>query len=143
MVVELTSAAVEPIARLIVAAILGAVVGLERQLTNKPVGLRTYMLVSLGAALFTVISTLEFQGDSARIAGGIVTGIGFLGAGSIIATRGQVHGVTTAASLWAVAGVGLALGTGAYFIAITATVAILLILELGRVQRLVGLGKKR
>jgi len=130
MVVELTSAAVEPIARLIVAAILGAVVGLERQLTNKPVGLRTYMLVSLGAALFTVISTLEFQGDSARIAGGIVTGIGFLGAGSIIATRGQVHGVTTAASLWAVAGIGLAAGSGNYLLAIVAAILVFLILRL-------------
>ncbi len=130
MVVELTSAAVEPIARLVVAAILGAVVGLERQLTRKPVGLRTYMLVSLGAALFTVISTLEFQGDSARIAGGIVTGIGFLGAGSIIATRGQVHGVTTAASLWAVAGIGLAAGSGNHLLAIVAAILVFLILRL-------------
>lgn len=130
MVVELTGAAVEPIARLIVAAILGAVVGLERQLTRKPVGLRTYMLVSLGAALFTVISTLEFQGDSARIAGGIVTGIGFLGAGSIIATRGQVHGVTTAASLWAVAGIGLAAGSGNHLLAIVAAILVFLILRL-------------
>ncbi len=129
MVVELTSAALEPIARLIVAAMLGAVVGLERQLTHKPVGLRTYMLVSLGAALFTVISTLEFQGDSARIAGGIVTGIGFLGAGSIIATRGQVHGVTTAASLWAVAGIGLAAGSGNYILSIVAAILVFVILH--------------
>ena len=121
---------VEPIARLLIAAILGAVVGLERQLTKKRVGLRTYMLVSMGAALFTVISTFEFQVDPARVAGGIVTGIGFLGAGSIIASRGQVHGITTAASLWAVAGVGLAAGSGNYILAVVAAILVFVILHL-------------
>ena len=140
MAVELTSSSfdflvtsgsnVEPILRLVIAALLGAVVGVERLITKKPIGLRTYMLVSMGAALFTVIANFEFQADPARIAAGIVTGIGFLGAGSIIASRGQVHGITTAASLWTVAGIGLAAGSGNYLLAVTAAVLIFIILHL-------------
>lgn len=140
MAVELTSSSIdflvasgpniEPIVRLVVAALLGGVVGFERLITKKPIGLRTYMLVSMGAALFTVIANFEFQADPARIAAGIVTGIGFLGAGSIIASRGQVHGITTAASLWTVAGIGLAAGSGNYLLAIAAAVLIFIILHL-------------
>ena len=120
----------EPIIKLVISAILGGVVGLERQLTRKQIGLRTYMLVSLGACLFTVISTLQFQADAARIAAGIVTGIGFLGAGSIIASRGHVHGITTAASLWTVAGIGLAVGSSNYVLAVVAAILVFAILHL-------------
>jgi putative Mg2+ transporter-C (MgtC) family protein len=128
-------ATLELLVRLAVSAILGAVVGFEREVTHKPAGLRTHMLVSLGAALFTILSVEYFQLDPARVAAGIVTGIGFIGAGSIIATRGHVYGVTTAASLWAVAAIGLAAGLGAYLIAIVATIFVFLILQVKRVEK--------
>jgi putative Mg2+ transporter-C (MgtC) family protein len=128
-------AMLELLVRLAVSAILGAVVGFEREVTHKPAGLRTHMLVSLGAALFTILSVEYFQLDPARVAAGIVTGIGFIGAGSIIATRGRIHGVTTAASLWAVAAIGLAAGLGAYLIAVVATIFVFLILQVKRVEK--------
>ena len=125
----------ELLLRLVVSIILGAVVGFEREVTHKPAGLRTHMLVSLGSALFTIISVEFFQLDPARVAAGIVTGIGFIGAGSIIATRGHVYGLTTAASLWVVAAIGLAVGIGAYLIALAATVLVFLILQIKRVEK--------
>ena len=112
----------EIIFRLLVSIALGALVGFEREMKHKPAGLRTHMLVSLGACLFTVISIYTFSMDPARVAASIVTGIGFIGAGSIIASRGHVHGVTTAASLWAVAAIGLTVGVGSYLLSIIAAV---------------------
>ena len=122
------------ILKLIVAAILGGVVGFEREITHRPAGLRTHILVSLGAALFTVMSMM-FAEDPARIAAGIVAGIGFIGAGSIIAARGEVHGITTAASLWVVAAIGLAVGLGAYLIAGVTAFSVFVVLLFGRVER--------
>lgn len=123
----------EMIVRLGVAAILGAIIGIERQMTHKPAGLRTHMLVSLGAAIFTVAS-LSFSDDPSRIASGIVTGIGFLGAGSIIATRGHIQGITTAATLWVSAGIGLSVGMGEYLFAIVGTALIFIILKVKSVE---------
>src|SRR5574341_434826 len=88
----------EHIIQLLLAIALGGVIGFEREIKRRPAGLRTHMLVSLGAAIFTIIS-VSFAADPVRIAAAIVTGIGFLGAGSIISTRGHMHGVTTAATL--------------------------------------------
>jgi len=114
--------------RLVVAAILGAVIGLEREYHGHPAGMRTHLLVSVGSATFTVLSIEAFKGpgaDPARIAAQIVTGIGFLGAGAILKDRGAVRGLTTAASLWAVAAVGMAAGAAAWGVAVTATVIVL------------------
>ena len=91
------------------------------------------MLVSLGAAIFTIIS-VSFAADPVRIAAAIVTGIGFLGAGSIISTRGQMHGITTAATLWIVASIGLCVGVGQYWIAVIGTILVFIILQIKKVE---------
>jgi putative Mg2+ transporter-C (MgtC) family protein len=111
--------------RLILAAILGAAVGLEREIHDHPAGMRTHLLVSLGSAGFTVLSIAAFPApgsDPARVAAQIVTGIGFLGAGAILKEGLSIHGLTTAASLWVVAAIGMAAGAGAWVTALTITV---------------------
>ena len=135
---ELGTVLSSTLARLVVAAILGGVIGLERQLRHKPAGLRTNMFICFGAAMFTVLSR-ELAGtaaDRARIAAQIIPGIGFIGAGSILHSRGSVTGLTTAATLFVVASVGMATGGGLYLTAVFATVIILLALAaLGRLER--------
>ncbi|HJH27822.1 MAG TPA: magnesium transporter MgtC [Methanophagales archaeon] len=126
---------IEIIARLLLAVVLGILVGTEREVVHKPAGLRTHALVSLGACLFTVVSIDYFDVDPARIAAGIVTGIGFIGAGSIIAEKGHVHGVTTAASLWCVGAIGLAVGVGAYVLAIVSSALVFGVLWLSKVKK--------
>jgi putative Mg2+ transporter-C (MgtC) family protein len=108
--------------RLLAAALFGAILGLEREVHGHPAGMRTHMLVCVGSALFTVLSVYGFSspggpltGDPSRVAAQIVTGIGFLGAGAILKDGANVRGLTTAASLWLVASIGLAAGVGAYF----------------------------
>lgn len=125
---------VEILARLVVAAIIGGLVGFERKVVHKPAGLRTHMLVCLGAALFTIISTNIFVDDPARMIAGIITGIGFLGAGTIFRAENQVKGLTTAASMWTVAGIGIGLGIGEYFLVGVATIVIIIVLELNRIE---------
>jgi putative Mg2+ transporter-C (MgtC) family protein len=123
--------------RLALAAALGAAIGLERELREREAGLRTHLLVSLGSALFTIVSAYGFhaflasganvvRADPTRIAAQIVTGIGFLGAGAIIRQGLSVRGLTTAATLWVVAAIGLAAGAGYYSGAVIATVLVLL-----------------
>ncbi|HEV8699224.1 MAG TPA: MgtC/SapB family protein [Candidatus Limnocylindrales bacterium] len=110
--------------RLLFAAILGATVGLEREIHDHPAGMRTHLLVSLGSAGFTVLSIAGFPAtgaDPARVAAQIVTGIGFLGAGAILKEGVSIHGLTTAASLWVVAAIGMAAGAGAWVTALTIT----------------------
>jgi len=116
--------------RLLLSAVLGGVIGFERERAKKPAGLRTHILICLGACLFTVVSIYGFGGDVARVAAGVVTGIGFIGAGAIIrgGREGVVAGITTAATIWAVAGIGLAAGAGLYLVAVVATLLILLVL---------------
>jgi putative Mg2+ transporter-C (MgtC) family protein len=125
------------LARLLLAALLGGIIGMERQLRHKPAGLRTNMFICFGSAMFTILSR-QLAGtpaDTARIAAQIITGIGFIGAGSILHTRGSVTGLTTAATLFVVAGVGMAAGGGLYLTACFATVIILLALVLlGRME---------
>ena len=127
------------ILRLILAALLGSIVGLERERLDWAAGLRTHMLVCLGATLFMIVSTYGFMNvlgypnagialDPSRVAAQVVSGIGFLGAGTIILRKDVILGLTTAASLWAVAAVGLAVGGGLFAAAIATTVLILLIL---------------
>lgn len=122
-----TALSLEMFFSLLLAVALGAVVGIERERTHKPAGLRTHMLVSLGSSLFTVVS-IGFSFDPARIAAGIVAGIGFIGAGTIWAEKDKVQGITTAASLWATAAIGLTVGIGDYPLAIVVTFLVLIIL---------------
>ena len=116
---------------IVLAVVLGAVVGLERELSGKAAGLRTNILICLGAALFTLISRQMAEGNGGsitRIAAQVVTGVGFLGAGAIIQDRGGVHGLTTAATIWLVASIGMACGAGLYHLAVVTTVAAILVL---------------
>src|SRR5688572_30051671 len=125
----------ELIRRLLTAALLGAVLGCEREMRQKSAGLRTNILIAVGSALFTLMSVelaSASGGDPARIAAQIVTGIGFLGAGAIMQTRSGVQGLTTAATVWVNAAVGVAAGGGSYhlaFIATGVTIAALLVLH--------------
>jgi putative Mg2+ transporter-C (MgtC) family protein len=119
------------LARLVVAAILGGIIGLEREIRHRPAGLRTNMFICFGAAMFTILSdalAVEHLGDHTRIAAQIIPGIGFIGAGSILHTRGLTSGLTTASTLFVVAGVGMAAGGGLYLTAVFATGVILLAL---------------
>jgi len=120
--------------KLLLAVALGALIGFERELKHRPAGLRTHMLVSLGSAIFAIIS-LTFDIEPARIAAGIVAGIGFIGAGNIIAQRGHIRGITSAATLWVVAGIGLSVGVGEYIIGIVSAVFVFGILQLGKLEK--------
>lgn len=124
---------------IILATVLGAGIGLERELSGKAAGLRTNLLICLGAAVFSIISKEMAAGaaDSAtRIAAQIVTGVGFLGAGAIIQDRGGVHGLTTAATIWLVASIGMACGARFYQLAIIATlIAIIVLVGLGKLSK--------
>ena len=122
---------IELIQRLCLAAVLGAALGFEREWRQKFAGLRTNILIAIGSTLFTVMSidlSAASGGDATRIAAQIVTGIGFLGAGAIMRTGGDVHGLTTAAMIWVNAAIGVAVGGGEYQVAIIATVVTLVVL---------------
>jgi putative Mg2+ transporter-C (MgtC) family protein len=119
--------------RLLVALVLGALVGYEREHAGKPAGVRTHGMVSLGAALFAVISIYGFGGvgEPARMAAQVVTGIGFLGAGAILHQRGSVHGLMSAASLWVTAAIGLAADLGMAVMSLAAAMPVFLLLRVG------------
>ena len=119
--------------RIVAAVVLGGLLGLERGMKNRPAGLRTYMLVCVGACIIMLTNQYIFQvygtGDPVRMGAQVVSGIGFLGAGTIVVTRrNQIKGLTTAAGLWTAAGVGLALGIGFYEAAICGGLAVLVVL---------------
>jgi putative Mg2+ transporter-C (MgtC) family protein len=127
----------ELLVQLVLAVILGGAVGIERELRGKPAGLRTNILICMGATLFTVLSyRLSMgRGDPGRVAAQILTGVGFIGAGTILHLRGAVTGLTSAATIWVVAAVGMALGSGAYMEAMGATLLIMVVLAgLGPVE---------
>jgi putative Mg2+ transporter-C (MgtC) family protein len=117
--------------RLLIAAVLGAAIGFEREIHDHPAGMRTHLLVALGSAIFTELSIVAFSGppapngslptDTSRVAAQIVSGIGFLGAGAILKYGTSIRGLTTAASLWATAAVGMAVGAGSWVIAVVGT----------------------
>jgi putative Mg2+ transporter-C (MgtC) family protein len=122
---------IEMIQRLLLAAVLGAAVGLERELRQKSAGLRTNTLIAVGSALFTLMSIELAEGttaDGTRIAAQIVSGVGFLGAGAIMRTGSGIQGLTTAATVWVNAAIGLAAGGGKYHLALIATGVTLLVL---------------
>ena len=125
--------------RLVVASLLGGVIGLERQVRKKPAGLRTNMFICFGSAMFTIMSdqlASTYGGDHTRVAAQIIPGIGFIGAGSILHAKGSITGLTTAATLFVVASVGMAVGGGLYITAVFATFLILAGLALlGRLEQ--------
>jgi len=134
----------EIVLRLLLSVLLGGLVGFERESHNRPAGFRTHILVCTGSALVMLVSSYSFvdqlgvgfEADPGRIAAGVVTGIGFLGAGTIMQQRGSIRGLTTAASIWVVSGIGLAVGVGFYFGAVLTTVLVLLSLFLlGRIEK--------
>ena len=135
---------------MMVSTLLGTIVGFERQMGRKPAGLRTHVLVCLGSTMFVLVAPHAMrdfgmtQFDPTRIVHGVVTGVGFLGAGSILRTEGYVHGLTTAASIWMVAAIGVAVGVHAYSLAIVGTVLALIVLEGFRwVERFLAAGTER
>jgi putative Mg2+ transporter-C (MgtC) family protein len=131
----------EMVLRIFVAVTLGAIIGYEREISHKPAGLRTHIFVCMGACLFTIASFYLIpegasgNADVTRIAAGVVAGISFIGAGSIIALRGDVKGLTTAASLWVIAAIGLMVGLGNYLLPIVATTISYIILRLDRIEK--------
>jgi uncharacterized membrane protein YhiD involved in acid resistance len=129
--------------RLLLAAVLGGAVGLERELRHKPAGLRTMMLISIGAALFTIMSyemAGDVGGDHTRIAAQIIPGIGFIGAGVVIRERGSVTGITSAATIFMIASVGMTVGAGFPMTAVFTTLLLLVSLVfLGLVEDRIGL----
>jgi putative Mg2+ transporter-C (MgtC) family protein len=124
---------------ILLAIFCGAVIGVERQFKHKPAGLRTNIMICMGAAVFTLISERMAAGNQdsiTRIAAQIVTGVGFLGAGAVIQDRGGIHGLTTAATIWLVASIGMACGAGLYYLAIITTVlALAVLIGLSHVDR--------
>jgi putative Mg2+ transporter-C (MgtC) family protein len=131
--------------RLVVAVVVGGIIGWDRERLNKPAGIRTHMLVSLGSATFTLLGFevgehYSKEGfDPTRVLQGVVGGIGFLGAGAILQNRGQISGITTAAGVWVAGALGAAAGVGAYVLALAATVLAFAILAAGgKLDQLVG-----
>lgn len=124
----------EALFKLVLAMVLGAIVGVERELSGRPAGARTHMLVCLGAALFTLISVSFGSATPDRIAAQVVTGIGFLGAGTILRSGPEIKGLTTASSIWAVAAIGMSIAVGGpfYWIALAAAIMTLVTLRLVR-----------
>lgn len=124
---------------IILAVVFGAAIGLEREVSGKAAGLRTNVLICLGAAVFTIISKQMAAGHAdsiTRIAAQVVTGVGFLGAGAIIQDRGGVHGLTTAATTWLVASIGMACGARFYELAgISTLIAIIVLIGFGKVEK--------
>lgn len=130
-------AELELFGKILIAGLLGFIVGLERELMGSAAGDRTFSLVAIGSALFTVLALDVFGGpagnDPGRVAANILTGVGFLGGGMILKEGGAVRGLTTAAGLWAVAAVGMAVGTERYILAILTTALIMLVFAAERV----------
>jgi putative Mg2+ transporter-C (MgtC) family protein len=129
------------------AILLGAILGLEREYNGKPAGIRTHILICVGAAIFTLISINLSKisgGDASRIVAQIVTGVGFIGAGAIIQDRGGVYGLTSAAAIWLAAAVGVACGVKLYLLAVTAAVTATVVLSgLGRAEQAIKKFKRK
>jgi len=124
--------------KLLLAIALGGIIGLEREASQKPAGLRTHILISVSAAMMMILSQLVLAGkepaggDMLRVAAAVITGMGFIGAGTIIQSQGMVHGLTTASTLWTVAGLGLVVGAGYYLVAVLFSLFVIATLVLFR-----------
>lgn len=134
----MSSPELELVARLALAALIGFVIGLEREAAGQSAGERTHALVALGSATFGLLSLTAFpNADTARVAAGVVTGLGFLGAGMILKNAGdRIHGLTTAAGIWVVGAIGLAIGSGMYLVGLACAIVAALVLLSERVLRL-------
>jgi putative Mg2+ transporter-C (MgtC) family protein len=128
MVLPLGSLELEILIKIVVSTVLGLLVGFEREVHNKPAGMRTHSLVCVGSTLFTILSVSVIGAEPSRIAAGIVTGIGFLGAGIIFQAKNKMRGITTAAELWVLAAIGISVGIGYYFAALITTLVVIFIL---------------
>jgi putative Mg2+ transporter-C (MgtC) family protein len=115
--------------KLLLAVLIGGVIGFEREIHAKAAGLRTIMLITVGATLFTMLS-MQFSGGSDRVAANIVTGIGFLGAGAILLSEGRIKGMTTASSIWVASALGMAIGLGEFWLAGAAALLVFVVLWL-------------
>ena len=125
------SSQIELIVRLLIATMLGALIGYQREIKERPAGLRTHMLVAMGSVIFTILSFSAFSGsDPSRVASYVVVGIGFIGAGTIIQVKNKVTGITTASSLWVTASVGMTIGVGYYLLGFVASILAVLVLSL-------------
>lgn len=125
------------ILKLFLAIVLGGIIGIERETSHKPAGLRTNILICISSAMMMILAQLYSDGseasrESMRMAAGVITGVGFLGAGAIIQSRGTIHGLTTASTIWAVAGLGLVIGAGYLVLAVLFTALVVLTLVLFR-----------
>jgi len=135
-VIALWSMGWETAGQVTLAAILGGIIGIEREWRGRPAGFRTNMLIAIGSCLFTILSITGFPldgsaaQDSARIAAQVVSGVGFLGAGALLQTRNKTKGMTTAATIWLVAAIGMSVGTGNYFLAVFTTLLTAGVLQL-------------
>ena len=130
--------------RIVLAGLLGGLVGLERELAGKAAGIRTYGLVGVGAAIFTVVPIVAFGADKGSgVIGFIISGIGFLGAGAILHTRRHVVGLTTAAGMWVAAGLGMAIGLGLYVLGLGAALLLFLMLQFASPEELVRSRRRR
>jgi putative Mg2+ transporter-C (MgtC) family protein len=123
---------IDIILKILLAAMLGGIIGLERELSHKEAGLRTNILIAIGSTLITILSfkiaSMSPGADPARLTAQIVSGIGFLGAGAIIQARFAVHGLTTAATIWTVAAIGIAVGSGLYLVAFLVAIFVVIVL---------------
>jgi putative Mg2+ transporter-C (MgtC) family protein len=124
----------EVLLRLVLAVMAGGIIGLERELVHRPAGIRTHMLVCMGSCLFGLITSFMLPNENARIIAGVATGIGFLGAGTIFKSQSEVHGLTTAASIWTTAAVGLGISFGLYWMAFSAVILMFVILNLNKLE---------
>lgn len=139
------------IVKLIISVLLGSSIGLEREISSKPAGFRTNVLICIGSTLFTILSikmSFLFGGfhtaDPTRIAAQIVTGIGFIGAGTVLRSQGSVHGLTSAATIWAVSAIGMAIGIGEIHLAVFATAIIVIVLIIfGWIENLLNIRIKK
>ena len=133
----------ELIIRMIISFLLSMIIGFEREISLKPAGLRTHVLVCLGSTLFTILSLYAFPGaDPSRLAASIAIGIGFIGAGTILKTKEEkIIGLTTAATLWTVASIGVAVGAGFYLLASVVAIFTYLILKIGKIEKEITLKK--
>ena len=126
----------ELVIRLAVSFLLSTIIGVEREISLKPAGLRTHVLVCLGSALFTILSLYAFPGaDKARLAASIAVGIGFIGAGTIVKTQKKIVGLTTASTLWITASIGVAVGAGFYLLGSIVSIFTYIILKIGKIEK--------
>jgi putative Mg2+ transporter-C (MgtC) family protein len=120
----------EDLIKILVAVGIGGIIGFEREMHSKAAGLRTITLITVGATMFTILSTKFLDESTSRVASNIVTGVGFLGAGSILFAEGKVKGLTTASSIWVAAALGMAIGLGEYVLGVTTALVVVVVLDL-------------